>query len=139
MVTTIYERENCGGETLIVAGHVTCQLSIALGGEGDHVSFQHSAMLEYIAFLSCLFSLKPKQVVCLDSIFLQKNVMCVLPTGYGKSLIFHLVPMLLFAKGKIGDDFFRCWKSRGIVLSEAVNAIGIVVSPLTLLMSNQIS
>ena len=96
-------------------------------------------MLEYIAFLYCLeFAvlnslycdtiLKPKQVVCLESIFLQKDVMCVLPTGYGKSLIFHLVPMLLFAKGKIGSDFFRCWKSRGIVLSEAVNTIVIRIA-----------
>ncbi len=110
----------------------------------------HCSIIPYIAFLSCLeFAvlnslycdtiLKPKQVVCLESIFLQKDVMCVLPTGYGKSLIFHLVPMLFFAKGKIGGDFFRCWKSRGIVLSEAVNAIVIVVSPLNSLMSNQIS
>ena len=29
-----------------------------------------------------------------------KDVICVLPTGYGKSLIFHLVSMLLFAKYK---------------------------------------
>ncbi len=54
----------------------------------DQVSlFQHSAMLEYIAFVSCLeFAvlnslccdtiLKPKQVVCLESIFL-KRMLCV--------------------------------------------------------------
>ena len=111
-------------------------------------------MLEYIAFLYCLeFAvlnslycntiLKPKQVVCLESIFLQNDVLCVLPTGYGKSLIFHLVPMLLFAKGKLTDmgtpdgDFYLCWKSR--IASVAVNTIIIVISPLNSLMSNQIS
>ena len=56
-----------------------------------------SVMLEYIAFLSCLeFALlnsvyqdiimKPKQVLCLESVYMQNDVMCVLPTGYGKSL-----------------------------------------------------
>jgi superfamily II DNA helicase RecQ len=56
-------------------------------------------MLAYIAFLSCLefailnsmygeFNLKPKQVLCLEAVYLQRDVMCVLPTGYGKSLIF---------------------------------------------------
>ena len=106
-------------------------------------------MLEYIAFLSCLefavlnsmycnMILKPKQVICLESIFLQKDVLCVLPTGYGKSLIFHLAPMLLFAKGKLDGDFYLCWKWRRIA-SAAVDAIVIVVSPLNSLMSNQIS
>lgn len=106
-------------------------------------------MLEYIAFLSCLeFAVlnslycdtifKPKQVICLENIFLQKDVLCILPTGYGKSLIFHLAPMLLFAKSKLEGDFIRCWKSKGVT-SKAVNAIVIVVSPLNSLMSNQIS
>ena len=74
-------------------------------------------MLEYLAFLSCLeFAilnsfyldkiLKPKQVICLANIFLRKDVLCVLPTGYGKSLIFHLVPMMLFAKGKLTEGDF---------------------------------
>ena len=60
--------------------------------------------------------------------FSTKDVMCVLPTGFGKPLIFHLVLMLLFAKGKIGGDFLLLLK-RGIVLSEAVNAIVIVANP----------
>ena len=95
-------------------------------------------MLEYIAFLYCLeFAvlnslycntiLKPKQVVCLESIFLQNDVLCVLPTGYGESLIFHLVPMLLFAKGKLTDmgtpdgDFYLCWNSRVKALRPVTN------------------
>ena len=63
-------------------------------------SFSTTSMLEYIAFLSCLeFAvlnsmyehriLKPKQVLCMESLYLNKDLMCVLPTGYGKSLIFH--------------------------------------------------
>ena len=79
-------------------------------------------MLHYIAFLSCLeFAvlnslyqetiLKPKQVLCLESLYLQNDVMCVLSTGYGKSLIFHLLPMLLFAKCRIRDVG---WKSKDV-------------------------
>ena len=105
-------------------------------------------MLEYIAFLYCLeFAicnslycgaiLKPKQVTCLESAYLQKDVLCVLPTGYGKSLIFHLLPGLLFAKDKLklNIDFLVGWKSRGIT---AVTSIVIVVSPLNSLIVNQI-
>ena len=58
--------------------------------------------------------------------------MCVLPTGYGKSLIFHLMP-LLFAKHELDSDSF------GGISSEDVNTIVIVISPLNSLMSNQIS
>ena len=101
-------------------------------------------MLEYIAFFICLkFAienslyrdtiLKPKQIICLESVFSQQDVMCVLPTGYGKSLIFHLMPMLLFAKHELDSDSF------GGISSEDVNTIVIVISPLNSLMSNQIS
>ena len=66
-------------------------------------------MFEFIAFLACLeFAvlnsayhnniLKPKQVLRLESIYLRKYVICILPTGYGKSLIFHLTPLLMFAR-----------------------------------------
>ena len=106
-------------------------------------------MLDYIAFLSCLefallnsvyqyIILKPKQVLCLESVYLQNNVMCVLPTGYGKSLIFHLLPMLLFAKLKLRGNVLRGWRSKG-VSTRLVDSIVIVVSPLNSLMSNQIS
>ena len=72
-------------------------------------------MLEYVAFLSCLeiallnsvynqMILKPKQCLGLESVYLEKDIMCVLPTGYGKSLIFHLLPMLLHAKHKLRSD-----------------------------------
>jgi superfamily II DNA helicase RecQ len=106
-------------------------------------------LVEYIAFLSCLefallnsvyqgIILKPKQVLCLESVYLQNDVMCVLPTGYGKSLIFHLLPMLLFAKFKLRGDLLLGWRLKGITTT-VVDAIVIVVSPLNSLMSNQIS
>ncbi len=116
--------------------------------------FQHRAkllkhMLDYIAFLSCLeFAvlnslyrdniLKPKQVLCLESMYCQRDVMCVLPTGYGKSLIFHLLPMLLFAKYNLRGDVLRAWKSKSFSTA-LVKSIVIVVSPLNSLINDQIS
>jgi hypothetical protein len=60
-------------------------------------------------FLSCLqftilnssygeVMLKPKQVICLEKIFWNLDILAILPTGYGKSLNFCLIPALLFAK-----------------------------------------
>jgi superfamily II DNA helicase RecQ len=101
-------------------------------------------MLDYIVFLSCLefavlnsfydeIVFKPKQVVCLESMYLQNDVMCVLPTGYGKSLVFHLLPMLLFVRGRICS-----WKSKDIAAT-TVSSIVMVVSPLNSLISDQVA
>ena len=104
-------------------------------------------MLDYI-FLCCLefavmnslyqeVVLKPKQVVCLESVYLGNDVMCVLPTGYRKSLIFDLLPMLLFTRLKLKcGDLIIDWRSQGICTA-TVNSIVIVVSPLSLI-SDQI-
>ena len=81
--------------------------------------------------------LKPKQVLCLEILYLEKDVMCVLPTGYEKSLIFHLLPMVLFAKHKLRSDIYGL-KSKSISTA-VVNCIVIVVSPFNCLMNNQIS
>ncbi len=99
-------------------------------------------------FLSCLkfavlnslydeIFLKPKQVVCLESMYLQNDVMCVLPTACGNSLVFHLLPMLLFARGRICGDLL-CWKLKDVATA-AVSSIVMVVSPLNSLMSDQVS
>ncbi|XP_028410621.1 putative ATP-dependent DNA helicase Q1 [Dendronephthya gigantea] len=64
--------------------------------------------------------------------------MCVLPTGYGKSLVFHLLPMLLYAKIKLRGDLICGWRSRGLTAA-VVDSIVVVVSPLNSLISDQIS
>ena len=89
-------------------------------------------------FLSCLefavlnslyneVILKPKQVICLEKVFLNTDVLAVLPTGFGKSLIFCLIPALLFAK------------KFGVQNDGDISSIVIVISPLNALISDQIS
>ena len=104
-------------------------------------------MLEYIDFFSCLqfaicnsiyFNtiLKPKQVISLEHVYLKRDIICILPTGYGKSLIFHLLPGLLFAKEKLLINEYLSLRD---VDMSAVTAVIIVVSPLNALISNQIT
>ena len=64
------------------------------------------------------FCLKPLQVKCLHEARLGRDVMAVLPTGYGKSLVFQLLPFVLPTK-----------RSRNIV---------IVVAPLTSIIMDQL-
>ena len=104
-------------------------------------------MLDYITFLSCLqFAvsnsvycntiLKPKQVICLEYVYLKKDVLCVLPTGYGKSLIFHLIPALMFARARLEQNAgSSLWNMN---MSMAITIV-VVVSPLNALISNQIA
>ena len=58
------------------------------------------------SFLSCLqralcssrfekIFLKVKQAICLEHLFLKKNLLAVLPNGYGKSLVFQVLPHLM--------------------------------------------
>ena len=82
------------------------------------------------AILNSLYSeviLKPKQVICLEKIFLNLDILAILPTGYGKSLIFCLIPALIFAK------------KNGVKCTGSVSSIVIVVLPLNALIANQIS
>ena len=39
--------------------------------------------------------LKVKQVICLESLYLKKDLVAVLPIGYGKSLVFQVLLRLL--------------------------------------------
>ena len=43
-------------------------------------------------------NLKVKHVICLKAIYRGRDVVAVLPTGYGKSVIFHLLPSLFLDK-----------------------------------------
>ena len=106
-------------------------------------------MLEFIAFFTCLeftilnsaynnIILKPKQLVCLGTIYMGNDLICILPTGYGKSLIFYLIPGLMFARNNKQDDLIVRWKVLGITAKE-VSSIIIVISPLNTLIQDQIS
>ena len=46
-------------------------------------------------FLSASYDniiLKAKQVYCLERFYLKKDLLAVLPTGYGKSLVYQVLP-----------------------------------------------
>lgn len=131
------------------AGHVTLGTLSSFGGVGISPAGirARSQAISIVAmlknskcgnFLSCLeFAVlnsfysevvsKPKQVICLEKIFLNLDILAVLPTGYGKSLIFCLLPALLYAKTK------------GVPkTAEKITSIIVVVSPLNALIENQI-
>ena len=69
-------------------------------------------------------NLKPKQVVCLEAIYNNKDTIAILPTGYGKSLIYQLLPPLL--------------SKRRSTLSDVEKAVVLVISPLNSLIDDQI-
>ena len=97
-----------------------------------------------LPFLTCLhvaitnspywnIVVKPKKIIALENIFIGKDVLGVVPTGYGESLIFYLLPVLLFCKSL---------REQGFELSESnlrlIPTIVIVISPLNSLMVDQI-
>ena len=65
------------------------------------------------------FCLKPKQVQCFEYLLQGFDVLSILPTGFGKSLVFQLLP-----------DFLPVKSCQNIV---------IVISPLTSIIEDQIS
>ena len=44
--------------------------------------------------------LRVEQVIYLEAPYLRKDLLAVLPTGYGKSLVFHVLPRLLKERDK---------------------------------------
>ena len=62
---------------------------------------------------------------CLEAIYGGKDCVAVLPTGYGKSLIFHLLPALL--RGKLDDEG-----------PSSPQAVVVIVSPLNALIKDQL-
>ena len=77
-------------------------------------------------------NLKPKQVQCLEAVYSNKDVIAVLRTSYGKSLIFHILPSLFY------DKFVR-EEQRKRPSTVTVNKPAIlVVSPLNALIENKI-
>jgi hypothetical protein len=60
--------------------------------------------------------------------------------GYGKSLIFHLTPLLMFARDHIKQvEFLSPWKSVGISTQDVSSIVIGVVSSLNSLIQDQIS
>ena len=93
-----------------------------------------------LEFLSCVqkallsagyddIILKVKQLICLESLYLKKDLVAVLPTGYGKSLVFQVLPRLLREREE------RDTRATTLVTKSVV----LVVSPLNALMNDQIS
>jgi ATP-dependent DNA helicase RecQ len=66
--------------------------------------------------------LKDEQLLCLSKILQGKDILAVLPTGFGKSLIFQLAPQVIM-------------RSRNI---PAFKSVGLVITPLNSIMLNQI-
>lgn len=72
--------------------------------------------------------LRVKQVICLEAPYLRKDLLAVLPTGYGKSLVFHVLPRLLTERDTTLTS-----------PSSTCKSVVLVVSPLNALMYDQIS
>ena len=48
--------------------------------------------------ITITFRLKVKQMTCLYDLLFGRDVIAILPTGFGKSIIFHLLPDFLSLK-----------------------------------------
>ena len=92
----------------------------------------------HVAIINSVYSnviLQPKQVVCLEKLFLGLDVVAILPTGYGKSLIFHLLPLLLFAKKQLDAGI----STQTLDLNnDMFSTVAIIVTPLNSLSTDQI-
>ena len=86
--------------------------------------------------ISSLYSnvnLKPKQVICLEKMFLGVDTLAVLPTGYGKSLIYQLLPLMLFAKKILEEN-----PAQRLDYINDITSVLLVISPLNSLINDQV-
>ena len=103
------------GETLVGAGHVSPREKLDPGRGPSSVSLcqdllstpkeasallraAHAKLIQLAMFFSslhfasyCNINFKAKQVRCLEALYFGKDVVAVLPQGYGKIMIFHLL------------------------------------------------
>ena len=95
------------------------------------------------------FCFRPKQIEILLNVWRGNNVVGLLPTGYGKSLVFYLIPDLMFYKSRARDtarsrsgsmnmtvDFDRDALTDPTLEDTTAKAV-LVVSPLNALISDQ--
>ena len=68
-------------------------------------------------------ALHEEQHVCLEAVMSRKDVLAVLPTGFGKSLIYQLVPFVISLQ-------------RGVPLTATKNCV-LVITPLNSIMTDQ--
>ena len=78
-------------------------------------------------------NLKPKQVICLEKMFLGVDTLAVLPTGYGKSLIYQLLPLMLFAKKILEEN-----PAQRLDYINDITSVLLVISPLNSLINDQV-
>jgi ATP-dependent DNA helicase RecQ len=96
-------------------------------------SFEDFAQLRDLAILKCLNDfkvkhLKKEQRECLEKVLNNKDVLAVLPTGYGKSLIYQLLP-------SVYEEMYR-QTHEGI--SSPKRCCIVVVSPLEYIRKQQV-
>jgi hypothetical protein len=137
------ERER---ETLVWSGHVSLGQFRTLGRgplisrllsrcfcQNQSEALAHSHARCFITISNSCYStinLKAKQVKCLEAIYSGRDVGAVLPMGYGKSMIFRLLPVLLQSlHDKMSGQSPSSSQGRPVV---------IVVSPLNTLTKDQI-
>ncbi|XP_066919716.1 ATP-dependent DNA helicase RecQ-like [Clytia hemisphaerica] len=70
--------------------------------------------------LNSTFRVKPKQAECMSNVVYGKDTLAILPTSYGKSLIYQMLPSLF------------------LELKMATNPLIIIISPLKALIKNQL-
>lgn len=89
----------------------------------------------HFSIINSLYSnviLKPRQVICLEKIFLGVDTLAILPTGYGKSLIYQLLPLMLFAKKVLEEN-----PTERLDSVNDVTSVLLVISPLNSLINDQ--
>ena len=97
---------------------------------GMVLSCLHSAVSKSSLYSN--INLKPKQTKCLEALYNRRDTVAVLPTGYGKSLIYQLLPTLLYER-----NLYKQRRSVEVDLSKC-SAVILVVSPLNSLVEDQI-
>lgn len=73
------------------------------------------------------FCLKPKQVQCLEYLLQGFDVLSILPTGFGKSLLFQLLPDLLSVKSSQNIVIVACPLSS--IAEDQISALNLIGIP----------
>lgn len=84
---------------------------------------------DVLSSLKINFKLKTLQKDCLKHIMNGRDVFAVLPTGYGKTVIYTVLPMLLWQINDVNRDLSSP--------STRLSSVIIVISPLISLMKDQ--